>query len=70
MEHHSKWKKTHIDSRLSWTKEHMSWISDWTFVMDSDKKKLNLDSPNANIACSVERMQMNFIQLNKWGKEL
>lgn len=44
--HHPKWKQTHINNRLSWAKEHMSWMTEWTSVIFSDEKKFNLDGPD------------------------
>lgn len=39
-------KPHHVEARLSWAQQHMSWTTEWTNVVFSDEKKFNLDGPD------------------------
>lgn len=39
-------KQHHIEKRLAWAKNHMSWSTEWSNVVFSDEKKFNLDGPD------------------------
>ncbi len=38
----------HINNRLNWAKEKVTWGSKWRTVLFSDEKKFNLDGPDGN----------------------
>ena len=41
--YHPKWTKKHIADRLAWSKKYMSWSTEWTSVIFSQEKRVNLD---------------------------
>jgi len=39
-------KQSHIDKRLQWAKNKMSWTTEWNNIIFTDEKKFNLDGPD------------------------